>query len=320
MSSLSNIMTGDPTLEACDKALEAKAAQEKPRGYLGMSNIGEECWRYLFYSFRQAYKKSPPAFLIKCAERGHLAEDIQAKRLRMVSGINLVTSDPNSGRQIEFSDVNGHFKGHCDGVITGLLQSPKTPHVWEHKEKEQKFVNEFNKIKAELGEKQALKKWHPVYYAQAVLYMFFLDIKRHYLTVTVPGGRETYSARTEANDEFANQLRDKAKRIINSNEPFEKIGGADFFKCKMCDARGICHQGDMPERGCRTCAHSSPIESAQWHCQRWGKVLSLDEQIAGCPAHCYLPSLVPGEAISSTEKTVQYKMKNGSIWTDGEIV
>lgn len=317
MASLTNILTDDPTLLAIDMAIEKKAAEEKPRCYLGMSSIGEECWRYLWYGFRQAYKKAPKAFLTKCAERGHRAEELQAERLRMVDGVNLLTKDA-SGQQIAYSDIDGHFRGHCDGVIDGLLQAPKTKHIWEHKEKEQKFVNEFNKIKAELGEKQALKKWSPVYYAQGVLYMFFGGLSRHYLTVTVPGGREAYSARTESNEVYALQLRNKAKRIVYSNEAFEKIGNAELFKCKMCDARQVCHGGQMAERGCRTCLHSSPIDNGQWRCERFGRNLTFDEQLAGCPAHLYLPALVPGEILSTTESSVTYKLSNGNIFVDSE--
>jgi hypothetical protein len=317
LTSLTNILSEDPTLIAVDKAIEEKAEEETPRGYLGFSNVGEECWRYLQYAFLQAYKRKPPAFLVKCAERGHRAEELQAQRLRMVDGVELTTVG-HDGKQIEFSDVNGHFKGHCDGVITGLLQAPKTPHVWEHKEKEQKFVNEFNKIKAQLGEKQTLKKFDPIYYAQAALYMLFLGLKRHYITISTPGGRDTYSARTEADDKHAEDMREKAKKIIYGKELFEKIGGEDYFKCKMCDARGVCHGGEMPERGCRTCTHSSPIEHGAWRCERFGRNLTLDEQIAGCPAHIYLKMFVPGEVIAATDKSITYRFKDGRVWTDSE--
>ena len=321
MVNLTKILASDPTLEAMDRAIEAKAKLEKPRGYLGMSEIGESCSRKLWYGFRFATSKNRKAFLIKCSERGNNAELLQAERLRMVDGIELVTLD-TTGKQFEFVDCDGHFKGHCDGTITGLLQAPATKHVWEHKEREEKFVNKLKKLKMELDEKMVLRAWSPTYYAQGMLYLMYLGLKRHYMTVTVPGGRETESIRTDEDLEHAMQLKAKAARIIKSQEPLEKISkDSSWWECKLCEFSDICHEKAMPDRSCRTCIHSSPAENGQWHCDRFGKKLTLDEQIAGCPAHLFLPSLVPGEVISADQEKceIKYKMHDGNEWIDSEV-
>lgn len=319
MVDLSTMLIGDPTLEAVDAAIEKIANSERHRGYLGFSEIGESCSRKIWYNFRHAMRPYRKAFLVKCSERGNKAETLQAERLRMVDGIELVTEDAN-GKQIEFSDCDGHFRGHCDGTIIGLLQAPKTEHIWEHKEREEKFVTKLKKIKSEIGEKMALREWSPVYYAQGCLYMFYKGLKRHYMTVTVPGGRETESIRTDEDTAHAMQMRAKAERIIKSHEPLERIGGPDYFECKMCGFFPICHESAMPDRGCRTCIHSTPIENGMWNCERFGKNLTLDEQIAGCPAHLFLPKLVPGDLIEADQEKgcISYKMKDGSMWIDSE--
>ena len=38
-----------------------------------------------------------------------------------------------------------------------------------------------------------------------------------------------------------------------------------------------------------------------------------------CPAHLYLPALVPGEQVDADPEaeTVTYRMQSGAIWVDG---
>lgn len=319
MSNLVNLLTSDPTLEAADRALEQKAAQEKPRAYLGMSQIGDSCSRKLWYSFRFAGREKFDAATLKRFADGFRTEDLIIKRLRMLDGITLISHNPD-GSQIGYKDHDGHFSGHLDGEIIGILQAPKTKHVLEIKCCSDKKFNELKKAVAELGEKQALHKWNPVYHTQGQLYCHYHGCTRHYLVVATPGGRDWMGVRTEYDAAHAIQAIAKAKRIIQSQEPLDKLSNdPSYFECRYCSFAGVCHGGDMPDRSCRTCLHSSPIAQGQWHCSRFGKQLSLDEQIAGCPAHLYLVKLVPGEPVSKTETSITYKLTNGSEWTDSEV-
>jgi hypothetical protein len=319
VSALSNILTEDPTLRAADDALCEKAAQEKPRAYVGMSSIGESCLRKTWYRFRFASREKFDAATLKRFADGHAAEAVQADRLRLVSGVKLQTHTPD-GNQFRYVDHNGHFSGHCDGKITGILQAPKVLHIWEHKSVGEKKLNEFKKIKAEIGEKQALRKWNFQYWIQGILYMFYEGASRHYLTVSTPGVRDTDSCRTEADNAEAIKYIAKGKAVIQSDAPLDRLSNdPSYYECRYCSFSPICHGGEMPDRSCRTCVHSSPVENGEWHCARWGKKLTLDEQIAGCSAHLMLPKLVPGEILSATDSSITYRLKNGSIWTDSEI-
>jgi hypothetical protein len=313
------IPVNDPTLEAADAALCAKAAQEKPREYVGMSSIGESCLRKTWYRFRFAARETFDAATLKRFADGHASEAVQADRLRLVQGVSLKTHMAD-GNQFRYVDHNGHFSGHCDGKITGILQAPKVLHIWEHKSVGEKKFNEFKKIKAEIGEKQALRKWNFQYWIQGILYMFYEGASRHYLTVSTPGVRDTASCRTESDSATAIKYIAKGKEVINSDKPFDRLSNdSSYFECRYCSFAGICHGSDMPERNCRTCVHASPIENGIWHCSRWGKKLTLDEQLAGCPAQLLLPGLVPGEVIEATESSITYRLKNGNMWTDSEV-
>jgi len=176
----------DPTLLAMHKAIEQHEAAKPPRTYLGASAIGDSCERKLWYGLQGTPREPKRAQGIYAAEDGHRTEDLVAQRLRMIPGIELWTHKPD-GKQYGFEDFGGQFKGHADGVIRRLLQAPKTVHIWENKTKEPKYFKSFQKAVAEKGNKNALKAWDLLYYAQAVILMDHFDLTRHYLTVTTPG-------------------------------------------------------------------------------------------------------------------------------------
>ncbi|WP_152051805.1 hypothetical protein [Tautonia marina] len=234
----------DPTLAAIDRELERRKALEPRRSYLGASAIGDECERKLWYSIRPEVPRKPfNAASIKRFDDGHRGEAIMAERLRMVPGVELWTEDDQTGGQIGGTLFEGRFGWHVDGVIRGLLQSPETPHVWEHKQVGQKKFDEFGKLKSSLGEKLTLQAWDPVYYAQAVVYMELLDLTRHFLTVCTPGGRDHNACRTEANPTMARALLAKAQRILSAGSPPARLSERpEYFKCKMCDFHEACHQ------------------------------------------------------------------------------
>lgn len=239
MGNLSEFM-GDPTLAAVDAAIVAAASTAERRDYLGMSEIGDECERNLWFRYNNAACSGFDADTLRRFHDGHVGEGIMADRLRMVPGIVLHTVDP-SGNQFGFTDLDNRFGGHMDGAILGLLQAPNTWHVWEHKQVGERGYTELTKLKRELGEKRALEAWNPTYYAQAVLYMRYSGMDRHYMTVATPGGRKYQSVRTEANKKKALMYREKAERILSyTKAPVGISKTGTHWKCKMCEFREVC--------------------------------------------------------------------------------
>lgn len=227
---------GDPTLRAIDEILEKETNSQPKRKYIGASSLGD-CARKLWYRYHTDIKETFDAPTIRRFNDGHRVEEVMAAHLRKVPGIQLWTHDEN-GKQFGFKD--GEIGGNCDGVILGLLQAPKTPHVWECKSTDEKKFVEFLKLR-EANEKTALQKWNEIYYAQAIIYMEKMGIDRHYTTVCTPGMRNYASCRTEANPEMARALIEKGKRIASAKEPPERIGGPDWYACKWCSFYGVCH-------------------------------------------------------------------------------
>lgn len=237
----------DPTLEAMKKAVEESYnGERKRRSYIGASAIGHECSRKIWFSINhdwleQHYKiiYKPISFKNMAAiEDGHRTEDIVAGWLRKVPQVTLYTHK-DDGSQFGFDW--GFMRGHYDGVITGLLQAPQTPHIWENKCVNDKKFNDLKKLISQYGEKNALKEWDYQYYAQAVVYMYAEDLPRHYMTVASSGGRDIVSVRTNEDKKTAEALIEKAKRIKKATQPPEKIGGKDYFVCKWCEFYDVCY-------------------------------------------------------------------------------
>jgi hypothetical protein len=286
-------LTIDPTLAAVDAALEAARNDEKPRPYFGMSTIGEECSRKSFYRFRWAKQEKFSAKTLKAFEDGHRGEAMQAERLRLVKGVTLYLVG-DDGHQFGVSACGGHMRGHLDGVITGLLQSPKTAHVWEHKQVNPDKFKALQKAITDKGEKDALEHWDGVYFGQAQAYMLHAELKRHYLTVSTPGGRETLSVRTEYQPAKAKALVVRAEAVIFAESPPARISeDAAFYLCKWCSFHSLCHGTDAPAVSCRTCAHVTPERDGSWTCAKNDcDVIPLEFQRTGCPDHRFIPRMI----------------------------
>lgn len=233
---------GDPTLIEMQRQIEIRAqASNKKRDYIGASAIGDECVRKVWYDYNGYPKKPFAADTLMKFEDGHRTEELTAQRLRLVPNLQLITE--KDGQQMGFSHFGGKFKGHVDGLILGLLQAPKTWHVWEHKACADKRYNDFTKAKDIYGEKQTLKNWDTKYYIQAQLYMHFFNLDRHYLTVSGAGGRGYQSCRTEYVREVALQYIDRAENILNAkSEPRRISDKPDFYLCRWCDFKDVCHK------------------------------------------------------------------------------
>ena len=303
----------DPTLDAVDRLIVQKNKSEQ-RNYLGMSGLGQDCERKIWYQWRWIATVLFDALTLRRFADGHYSESIFSQWLRAVPGVKLETGYQD-GSQYEVKDFNGHLKGHLDGVVTGLHKAPKTMHVWEHKCVNQAKYNKLNKLKKDHGEKSALEIWDSTYFAQQILYMGYTNLKRSYMTVAASGTRELTSCRTEFDAKAFDFYRNRAKSILDSEEAPPKISRKpDYYICRWCEYKTHCHENKIAQVNCRTCAFSTPDleekkvqpnrpkRTGTWTCEFHKKTISQKKQREGCSDHIYIPSLIPFATVIDMNK------------------
>lgn len=303
----------DPILQAVDEALLRQEGKNLPRQYLGASGIGGNCERALFYSFRWSSSGGIDARGLKAIADGHANEQVMIKRLMMVDGVELWVEE--SGAQIGFSDISGHFMGNLDGIIKHPSIGTA---VWENKACNSKKFDALKKLNLE-DPNTALKKWDSTYYGQAQIYMHYMGLTVHYLTCCTPGGRDMTSVLTHYSEPDALALIERAKRVIFGSGPATRISAdPSWYECKWCRSYNICHGVDLPKVNCRTCAHSTPDPQGGWKCEKFDCSLSFEAQLEGCVSHRYHPRLLNGTAQDQDEDgNIRYRMADGSEYLDG---
>lgn len=254
---------------------EAGKVKELPRPYLGMSQLGEECWRKLWYYFRWCEYSEYDGRVQRIFDTGHKAEANMIRDLELIGVKTWDTLDD----QAAFIAVNGHCQGHGDGMANNIPGAEKTDHLLEFKTSSDKYFKEL--------EKKGIQISKPTHYAQMVLYMKFKKVTRGLYMVYNKNTSAYYIERVKANNSFAKDLITKARAIIESENvnSFKKIGSgnASFYMCRFCNFSDICHNDATPVKTCRTCTSVSILDDGVWGCGiQNDKPLSVDEQAEAC--------------------------------------
>jgi hypothetical protein len=303
-----------PTVKAIYEAYEKKQRRTWRRR-VGAGDIGHECERHIWYTFRNASVEKIPGRVLRLFETGNLEEDRLVQNLRSI-GAAVHDHDPETGEQFEVPALDGHFLGRLDTIVTGLLEAPSKLHVAEFKTSNEKS---FRRL-----QKERLQKAQPGHYAQLQVYMELTGINRGVYISVCKDTDELYLERVYPDPVFANALMDKARRVIKATRPPERISqDPDFYVCRFCRHSEVCHFQLGAPRHCRTCLHSSPVADGEWACAVAGNELIPKEiQKTGCGSdHRYIPDLVPGEQIDVQGTAVVYRLVDGTTWDDtGNVI
>jgi hypothetical protein len=273
------------TVEAIYHFWEDKNKKEKKRGYLGASELGKPCSRELWYNFRWCTEKNFDGRILRLFNRGQREEDVFIEELRGI-GCEVWDRDPDTGEQFSIKFCNGHGGGHCDGIIKGLPEAPKTPHIGEFKTINKKLFFEL--------EKKGVREKYPVYYSQMQIYMNYFGLKRALFLAACKDDDRLYAERVYFSKEDAQALEDRGNMIIAAKEPPVRLSErADWYQCKYCDAWDVCHGGKIPAPNCRNCVFATPIEDGQWKCEcKLAEVGIINEFTDDCVYHLYIPHIL----------------------------
>jgi hypothetical protein len=285
------------TAAAIYRAYEAQAG-DGLRPHLGASEIGHACDRALWLSFRWAERAQFDGRMLRLFETGKREEDRVAANLRAI-GCQVHTHDAD-GQQWRVSAVGGHFGGSMDGAVVGLPEAPKAWHVWECKTANDKTWKE-------LAQKGVLTA-QPRHYAQMQVYMHLNSIDRALYTSVNKNTDEIHAERVALDRQIAEQLIDRARRIITADAPPARISDDPaWFQCKGCRFHAHCHGTAAPLVNCRTCMHATPQMDGdgRWTCEAHREEITVNEQREGCDDHRYVPLMLAqfAEPVDADEAT-----------------
>lgn len=296
------------TVSAIYAAYEAAANYWDSWG-ISVGEANADCDRALWYGFRWVTPlERHNGRTLRLFETGNLEED------RLVADLQRIGVDVY-GQQDKIRLVDGHVRGKCDGKAMNVPEAPKTEHLCEFKSSNAKGMREIIK--------KGCKEAKPLHYGQCQLGMHAFGLTRCLYLVACKDDDTLYAERIHYDAEFTLRLLARLERIINAATPPSRISeDPEFFGCRFCKHKPACHHGAWARVTCRSCLHSTPEMGgdAHWSCARWSKPLSIDEQKEACPAHLFIPELVPGRQLDVDEEneTVTYELANGQTWVDGE--
>lgn len=257
------------------------------RDHLGASIIGKECGREIWSIWRWLKKPMFSGRMQRLFQRGHLEEHRFIEYLRGV-GFTVWDRDEN-GDQIRINDCHGHFGGSLDGQVlfptsyVEELQSlgldPSKQFLAEFKTKG--TGSAFVKLKEKGVMITNMEHW-----AQQCVYGHKKELTHGIYMSVNKNDDDLHIEAVKLDTSLGADMIRKAERIIVSQKPPEKISeSSTYFKCKICTFEGICHHGETVEKNCRSCLHATPVENAEWHCQKWNAVIPKEAIRAGCDAH-----------------------------------
>lgn len=276
---------------------------------ISVGEIGTECDRALWFNLHWASQPEEiDGRTLSIFRTGDAWEN------RMVADLESIGVEVfDQQRRIRL--VSGHVRGKIDGKGIGIPEAPNTVHLLEFKSSN---TENFKLIR----DKNNVRESKPLHFGQLQIGMHHEGLTRAGYLVTDKDTDERHFERVEYDALYCARQLARAERIVNTSEPPSRISeNPDFFGCRFCKHKAVCHDGAWSRVNCRTCLFSTPTldGDAAWDCARWTKPLSIDEQKQGCGAHLYIPSLVPGEQIDADEnaETVTYRLRDGRIWVDG---
>lgn len=255
-----------PNTNPLDSALNEAEVISEHRSYVGLSQIGHSCPRYLQYIHYWAFDSSYNVRIQRLFNVGHNAEDSMIADLK-TQGIKV------NQREFPITGFSGHFQGHIDGICSSEGGQPKLVEFKTHNDKSFKDLL-----------KKSVKGSKPVHYSQMQAYMGYLELDKALYMAMNKNDSTYYFERVRFDPEHFDVLQRKEKEVILSEVLLPRIGtnSPTWFECRYCDARKVCFNKIETPKNCRTCNNVHVMDDGKWVCGFTNDELSTDEQRVGC--------------------------------------
>lgn len=259
---------------------------------LGISTLGQECERKLWYEFRWvAPAERHDGQRRRLFDTGHREEARVVEDLRSI-GCGVEPVDPETGEQFEFTAPHGHVVGKLDGIVENAPEAPGERLVLEIKTHNEKS---FDRLR-----EKGVEKAKPEHFGQCQLGASMAELSGALYVAVHKDTDDIYSELVPLNRKKADALLEKGERIAFSQTVPDRVKNAnvEFFPCGWCRHQQLCFYSTsyapvVPERNCRTCLHSTPERDGSWGCDKHRWVLDKERQETGCESHLFEPSLLP---------------------------
>lgn len=226
MADLTFLQQKPGTIDAINRHYEE---ERRPRHHLGLSQAGHECKRLLWYTHQGYEGKAIEGRVLRLFQLGNLLEDQVVSDLR-ACGMIL----HGSQREVVFTQDGVTLRGHIDGIVNGLIEAPKTPHLFECKSANDKKFKELVKL-------ASYQLWNIVYYWQVQIYMLGLGLKRAVVFVYNKNDSELYMERIRLEKEATiEKLNSVFEAITSPVVPDRLCPRADFYLAKWCSYYDRC--------------------------------------------------------------------------------
>jgi hypothetical protein len=129
------------------------------------------------------------------------------------------------------------------------------------------------------------------------LYMLGTGIDRALYVAVNKDDDSIHAERIRFDRAEAERLAGKGHRLaLLDRAPPRASEKPEWWQCRLCSHHDLCHGRKFTrEANCRTCAHSTPLPSGEWRCERWEAMIPVDGQRQGCSSHVVHPDLAPVE-------------------------
>lgn len=277
---------------------------ESERGYIGASEIGHHCTRYLWLKFhRVTFPEKFNPRMLRLFRRGHAEEVVLQAQLQAL-GFEVVESCLKQG-----GFKRGFFAGHWDGKVS---RDGKTYTV-EYKT--------FSEKQFKLLLIDGVKEAKPQHYAQSCIYAREQDSDGIIYIAVCKNDDNLHIEVFPRDDEHAEAMRRKA--IEEVAKPFKlpaKIAKTPAdYRCKMCSSSSICHGLASARIDCRNCVHADKDTAAgTFKCELGNK------ELKPCENHSFNPYILQdlyGVKINDVDqetKTIHFLRNDGTDFFAGK--
>ena len=206
--------------------LTGNIQSQEHRDYIGASSIGSQCQRSIWYKYNNSVAEPFSSKQLRTFAIGKRLEGVVLDCLEQ-AGVSLA----RTWYDLKDPEVT-IFQGHVDAMWLNEDGSPKA--VLEVKTARDSsfkiFVN------------RGLKYWYPVYFAQIQAYMGMSGVHEAYIIALNKDTSELHDEHVSFDSMFYEDLKRKAQRIADSDEPPDRINNSPmYFVCRGCSFKGICH-------------------------------------------------------------------------------